>query len=381
MGGDRKSAKLKICLCCRQTIADIVSDRFAYSVNTPPDADQVLLINSRLLLTSKIKFHGGPAVQWHGEDPVVIQVDRGMLDRLAPGVLEDNVACQRLLAEVPEHEFIAKPRLIRYPWDLINANAEMLHYGWKQFGGRGELQGRVCDGVHILNEKAVHLGSDSTIKPGTVLDAEEGPIFIGERVTIGPNATLIGPCYVGDGCMIRPNATIGEGTTIGPRCKVGGEIEGSIFQGYANKQHEGFLGHSYVAEWVNLGAGTFNSDLKNTYGTVRVPVNGIEVDSGQMFVGLTIGDHSKTGIGQMFPTGAVVGFGCNVANGALAPKYVPSFTWLTNKGASPYDLDRCIAVAKRVMARRDVVMSKAEEARFRVLPERISLTEVCPLPA
>ena len=379
LGGDQTDSKLKVCLCCRPTLAAIAAERFAYSVNTPPETTQAMLVNSRLLLTTNIKPHRGPAVQWHEGDPIVIQADREMLDRLAPGVLEDGVACQRLLTDVPEHQFIAEPHLIRYPWDLIEANTEMLHHGWKQLGEPAERAGRACKGVHLLNEKAIHVGADSTIKPGTVLDAEEGPIFIDEKVTVGPNATIIGPCYIGEGCQIQPGAAIREGTTLGPRCKVGGEIEGSIFQGYADKRHEGYLGHAYVAEWVNLGAGTFNSDLKNTYGTVRVPINGVEVDSGKMFVGLTIGDHSKTGIGQMFPTGAVVGFGCNVATGNLTPKYVPSFTWLTPSGATQYDPERCITVAKRVMARLDVAMTKAEEARFREMPERIGHTEICPL--
>ena len=163
--------------------------------------------------------------------------------------------------------------------------------------------------------------------------------------------------------------------SIGRRCKVGGEVESSIIHGFSNKQHDGFLGHSYVAEWVNLAADTVNSDLKSTYGTVRVPINGVEVESDQMFVGLTIGDHSKTGIGQMFPTGAVVGFGANVATCEFAPKFVPSFTWLTNSARSRYEPDRCLEVAKRVMARRQVTMTGAEEALFRSLPEQAAKIE------
>ena len=130
-----------------------------------------------------------------------------------------------------------------------------------------------------------------------------------------------------------------------------------------------------MAEWVNLAADTVNSDLKNTYGPVRVPINGVDVDSGQTFVGLTIGDHSKTGIGQMFPTGSVVGFGSNVATCEFAPKFVPSFAWLTNGGCSAFDQERCLEIARRVMARRQVVMTAAEQALFEALPAFVASME------
>ena len=123
-----------------------------------------------------------------------------------------------------------------------------------------------------------------------------------------------------------------------------------------------------MCEWVNLAADTVNSDLKNTYGNIRVPINGVEVDSGQMFVGLTIGDHSKTGIGQMFPTGAVIGFGCNIATCEFSPKFLPSFTWLTGLEACIYAPERCLDVARKVMARRQNIPSPAEEMWFMALP-------------
>jgi len=227
----------------------------------------------------------------------------------------------------------------------------------------------------MLNEAAIHVGRDSVLKPGVVLDAEHGPIFIGESVTIAPNASIEGPCYIGDGSLIQPGAVLRDAMSIGQRCKVGGELESSVIHGFSNKQHDGFLGHSYVAEWVNLAADTVNSDLKNTYGTVRVPINGVEVESGQMFVGLTIGDHSKTGIGQMFPTGAVVGFGSNIATCEFAPKFVPSFTWLTASARKLYELGRCLDVAKRVMGRRQTDMTAAQEALFRQLPGLAEMAE------
>jgi len=155
-------------------------------------------------------------------------------------------------------------------------------------------------------------------------------------------------------------------------CKVGGEVEGSIIHAYSNKQHDGFLGHAYLAMWVNLGADTNNSDLKNNYGSVRVYINGKEVDSGSMFVGLTMGDHSKSGINTMFNTGTVVGVSSNVFGAGFPPKYVPSFSWGGAEGMVTYDIDKGLEVAKRVMGRRKMQLSQAEE---KVLREVFAMTK------
>jgi UDP-N-acetylglucosamine diphosphorylase/glucosamine-1-phosphate N-acetyltransferase len=198
------------------------------------------------------------------------------------------------------------------------------------------------------------------VKPGVVLDAEEGPIHIDPDATIQPNAVLEGPCYIGPKSIIRPGAVIRAGTTIGPVCKIGGEIDASIIHGYTNKQHDGFLGHSYVAEWINLGADTVNSDLKNTYGTVRVHLNGVGVETGQQFVGSIIGDHAKTGIGTVLPTGCVVGVAANIFTHRSVPKFVPSFAWLTDDGLAAYRVEKAVSLAATVMARRDQWLSDAD---------------------
>jgi len=353
---------------CRESLMAVAANRLHCRVNSVPEAGGALFVNGRLLLNRSMDLSHIAAVQWHGDVPVVIQADETLCRQLTPEVLLDPVAIKRVLANVSEHRFVDSPKLIEYPWELVHANADMLHEGWHRAGEPAELRGRICGGVFCLNERAIHVGAGSTIKPGVVLDAENGPIYIGQNVTIAPNSSIEGPCFVGDGSLIQPGSTLRDAVSIGQRCKVGGELESSIIHGFSNKQHDGFLGHSYVAEWVNLAADTVNSDLKNTYGSIRVPINGVEVDSGQMFVGLTIGDHSKTGIGQMFPTGAVVGFGANVATCGFSPKFVPSFSWLTDGGGSTYDVERCLEVAKRVMERRQATMKLEEEALFRLLP-------------
>jgi UDP-N-acetylglucosamine diphosphorylase/glucosamine-1-phosphate N-acetyltransferase len=222
----------------------------------------------------------------------------------------------------------------------------------------------VDPGSYLLNGEAIHVGRGTRIKPCVVIDAEDGPVWIGEDVTVYPHVYIQGPCYIGDGCTIQPGAAIKEGTHLGPVCKVGGEVEASIIQGYSNKQHDGFLGHSYLGSWVNIAADCINSDLKNTYGSIRVPVNGYEVDSGEMFVGMLVGDHSKSGINVSFPTGAVVGF-CSSIFAPQSPKYVPSFSWITGERTARYDVQRGVDLARRVMARRKKDMSEAEAQVFR----------------
>jgi len=153
-------------------------------------------------------------------------------------------------------------------------------------------------------------------------------------------------------------------------CKVGGEVEASILHGYTNKQHDGFLGHSYLGEWCNLGAGTNNSDLKNNYSNVRVTLGGETVDSGHMFVGVTMGNHTKSGIGTNFNTGSVVGSFCNVFGGGLQPKHIPSFSWGGSDGLVTYQVDRAITLARTVMARRGVEFGAIEEGIMHAVFER-----------
>jgi UDP-N-acetylglucosamine diphosphorylase / glucose-1-phosphate thymidylyltransferase / UDP-N-acetylgalactosamine diphosphorylase / glucosamine-1-phosphate N-acetyltransferase / galactosamine-1-phosphate N-acetyltransferase len=260
-----------------------------------------------------------------------------------------------------------KVTMIRYPWDLVGNNGAQLRADFAALtaGMKEKINGKVYDGAILLNREAICIDAGAKVKPGVVLDAEEGPIYIAKNAKVFPNATIEGPAYIGEGSMIKIGAKIYEDTSIGPVCKVGGEVEASIIHSYSNKQHDGFLGHAYLCKWVNLGADTNNSDLKNNYGNVRVYINGEEVDSGSTFVGLTMADHSKSAINTMFNTGTVVGVSSNIFGAGFPPKYVPSFAWGGAESMTTYDMSRSLEVARRVMGRRKVVMSAAEEGVFR----------------
>ncbi|MDP2365630.1 MAG: transferase, partial [Ignavibacteria bacterium] len=182
-----------------------------------------------------------------------------------------------------------------------------------------------------------------------------------------PNAVIEGPCFIGESSKIKSGAAIYENVSIGKVCKVGGEVEQSIFMDYSNKQHAGFIGHSYIGSWVNLGADTNNSDLKNNYSKIKVKLSSKEVDTGSQFIGLMIGDHSKSAINTMFNTGTVVGFSCNIFAAGFPEKYIPSFTWGGDDLSTVYDIKKAIETAIVVTSRRKIDFEKKDELMFNTI--------------
>ncbi|HCV44074.1 MAG TPA: transferase [Bacteroidetes bacterium] len=263
-------------------------------------------------------------------------------------------------------------RLVSYPWDLVYANESELANDFLLLTKKSEgieKTSVVHKAAVLLDKKHVRIGKKTVVGPGAVLDATGGPIFIGDGVKIFPTAVIEGPCYVGAGSMIKVGARVYGNTSIGRECKVGGEVEHSILHSHSNKQHDGFLGHSYIAPWVNLGAGTTTSNLKNTYGSVRVQINGKVVDSGRAFVGLTAGDHVKIGINGTIDTGTVIGPSSNLYGTSIPPKSIPAFSWGTAGNLKTYDVERATAVAATVMNRRNVVTTEAYRQLFRYIFE------------
>ena len=262
-----------------------------------------------------------------------------------------------------------KARIVTYPWDLVHRNAKEIESDTEllRLKSPSLKTGQAIIGVNMTNKRNIFIGRNAVLKPGVLIDAEEGPVIIDDGAKILGNAVIMGPAYIGKETVIKAGAKIYGGTTIGPLCKVGGEVEGSIFHGYSNKQHDGFIGHSYICEWVNLGADTNNSDLKNNYGNVKVHINGQLMDSGNMFVGLFMGDHSKSGINTMFNTGTVVGISSNVFGPGFPPKFIPSFSWGGADKLVEYSVEKAVETAKIVMKRRKVEMTSKYEEHFKKL--------------
>lgn len=254
---------------------------------------------------------------------------------------------------------------LRYLWDAVYNTGEAIKDDFLLFDHK-EFNEKDYPGAYFINKKNIILGENVKIYPGVVIDAEEGPAIIGNNVKILPNSMILGPCYIGDNSVVKAGAKIYESTSIGPTCKVGGEIENSVIHSFSNKQHEGFLGHSYIGEWVNLGADTNTSDLKNTYANIKVTLEGREIDTESMFLGLLCGDHTKSAINTSFTTGTVAGVcGILVHDGTL-PAVIPSYAWTGRKNSPVYKIDKALDVARKVMARRGMELLPEEEHLLRL---------------
>jgi UDP-N-acetylglucosamine diphosphorylase/glucosamine-1-phosphate N-acetyltransferase len=369
-------------LLCRDYLEPVLSEKSGaeYRVNDlhVEDDDKVYLVNGRLFPPSDLReildssgenqllIHGDDMVGWHGSGRAFkTHATRfGKLHQKGQAAeLERRMECVETKAEMPS-----------YLWELVERNGAQIDADFEWIREHKDLKhmfehSQVDDQALIYDVDRVYIERGSQIDGQVVLDARGGPIIIDEKVHIQPHTRIEGPCFVGSNSILV-GGKIRGGTSIGPGCRVGGEVEQSIFLGYCNKYHEGFLGHSYVGEWVNLGALTTNSDLKNNYGAVKVEVNGKPVDSGQTKVGAFIGDHAKIGIGTLLNTGVCIGFSSNVFGGGMVrQKSVPSFFWGGADGGETYRLEEAMKTAETVMKRRGQKLSAAQADLFKKLFE------------
>ncbi len=246
------------------------------------------------------------------------------------------------------------------PWDLVHHNPKQITAD-HQSRARGKSAQPFAELGVVGPADRLHLAETAQVDPFVVIDTTAGPVWIDDEVRIQAFTRIAGPCFVGRGTQLF-RANIREGCTIGPVCRVGGEIEESILHGYANKYHDGFLGHSYVCPWVNLGALTSNSDLKNDYSAVKVPLIGESIDTGDTKVGAFIGDHTKTALCSLFNTGTSVGVMAQILPGAgLLPKHIPSFSriWHGRLESLPDGTTSALATARIAMSRRGQTLTPA----------------------
>lgn len=217
-------------------------------------------------------------------------------------------------------------------------------------------------GAYVFGAHPVVVGDGVIVEPGVVFDTSGGPVWLDDRSHVKAFTRIAGPVYVGRGSIVL-GGTI-EQSSIGPVCRIRGEFAESICLGWVNKAHDGHIGHAYLGAWVNLGAETTNSDLKNNYSTVRLWTPDGDADTGEVKVGCFLGDHVKTGIGLLLNTGTVVGAGSNLFGAAMPPKYVPPFSWGTGEDLVAYRADKFLQVAERAMGRRNVVLSDSSRGQL-----------------
>lgn len=355
----------RFALLCRDYLAATVAERHDLAVNQIPPDEDILFLNGRLLIAEPVPLDGPEEIGVSNGCIAYARLKAATVAELSPKRFLRGAVREALPHTIRHTD--AEATLLRYYWELIDHNEAELARDFEALAAPGEIAGTVYEGAHLLARDNIFVGEGAAIKPCCVLDAEQGPIYVGEGVQVMPNTTIIGPAYIGPKSRIQMASRLHEGSNIGPVCKVGGEIENSIMHAYSNKQHDGFLGHAYICEWVNLAADTINSDLKNTYGTVRVQLAHKLVETGSMFVGLAMGDHAKSAIASTFTTGCVVGFCCNVLVSGFPPKFVPSFSWLSDTGGQPYSPTMAVEVARRVMSRRGREVTDADVALFHKL--------------
>jgi len=252
--------------------------------------------------------------------------------------------------------------ILNYPWDLIKHNETILLEQLQ----KERIKSKVAKGIEIVGKKKdLFVAKGATMRKLVVIDVTDGPVYIDKNATIKSFTTIIGPSYIGEGTIVDRAKIIKS--SIGPGCRIGGEVDSCIFQGYVNKYHEGFIGHSFIGEWVNLGALTTNSDLKNNYSIVRIKIGEREHDTGLIKLGCFIGDHVKLGIGTLIPTGAVIGSFVNYFGHGIMPKYIAPFKWLGHGSTEDYQIEKAIETAKIVMKRRGVEMTKSYEELIRAV--------------
>lgn len=205
---------------------------------------------------------------------------------------------------------------------------------------------------------------EGAVVRASIINVEGGPVYIGKDAEVMEGSIIRGPFAMCDHAVLKLAAKVYGPSTLGPHCKLGGEMNNSVFQGYSSKAHDGFIGNSVIGSWCNLGADTNTSNLKNNYGPVRQWDYSSEKmeDTGLTFCGLTMGDHSKSAINTQFNTGTTVGVNANVFGGGFPPKFIPSFSWGGAEGFAEFDLDKSIEVSKKVCARRDIAFDEKDEA-------------------
>lgn len=358
-------------LQCRAYLKDVViQNNPSIPVNTIEE-NECLFVNGRILadnnLTKILRKKRKENVVYKFEDTAIAAFLTGTRLESLKNSIGDFINLENFDG-IPVEEIELKT--FNYIWDLINYNGEEISNEFEALVNKRKkkkqkkILGEVFDGVHLVSKKEIVIDKGAIIKPGVIIDASDGPVFIDKNVEIYPNAVIEGPAYIGESSKIKSAATIYENVSIGNLCKIGGEVEESIIMPYSNKQHAGFLGHAYLGSWVNLGADTNNSDLKNNYSTIKIYINGEMVDSGSQFMGLIMGDHSKTAINTMFNTGTTVGFSCNIFGAGFPKKFVSSFIWGGAGESEVYELGKSIETAKKVMLRRNKIMSDDEEKLF-----------------
>jgi UDP-N-acetylglucosamine diphosphorylase/glucosamine-1-phosphate N-acetyltransferase len=308
--------------------------------------------------------------------PIAAATSWRCADRVAAVMLDRDVDAVELASGMLTLEQLeprnARPATIQgtwidHVWDFIAHLPQMLTADITALIVAGGQKGTAVAGTPP-GPHAVFAEDGATVEPHVHFDNSSGPILVRRGATVQAFTRIVGPCVIGSESIVGFDKI--ATASIGENCRVHGEVNSVIFLGHANKAHDGFVGHSYLGRWVNLGAGTITSNLKNTYGTVQLWTPQGVRDTSLQFLGTLFGDHAKTGIGTRLTTGSVIGAGANIYGSEMPPKAVPPFAWGDHPPYSAYQPDKFIEVARRMMSRRHVDLSERQVRQLRSAYER-----------
>lgn len=313
--------------------------------------EKVLLINGRFVFNEKIL----KKLPLKGEDEIFLDSQKTILAvrlNLSEINLQSAFDINQAVQSISKKTVLSEADSILYPFDLVaqhlkNFNEDLAFY----------------IKAHQLKAKSKGLYTKSKLPKQVEVDTSEGPIVIEENVSFEPFVFLKGPLFIGKDSQIKSFSRI-LGSSLGPVTRVCGEISASIFDGYSNKQHEGFVGSSYIGRWVNLGAATTISNLKNNYHPISIFVHGQKINSGMQFLGAMIGDHVKTGINTSIKCGSVYGFGSMIAPAKREPKFVPPFSFIDDESHAVYDFNKFVEAVELTYSRRKHKLTSAEKDLF-----------------
>jgi UDP-N-acetylglucosamine diphosphorylase/glucosamine-1-phosphate N-acetyltransferase len=359
----------RVVVHCRPELADVVREETDLPVNRVAEGLDVLFVNGRTIARTADDLKPVLNVA-RGQTPTVFLAGGELVAAWAPS---STLPSGRLSEPRIDRSSFGDFAVVDLPgatlatriWELLQYIGESIALDFAALSHGINIyerpDTRISDRAHLVHGEQIFTGTGAEIRSGSVLDASHGPIIIDRDAAIMENAVLRGPVSIGERSVVKAGAHL-ESCVIGPRCKVAGEVHDSVMHSYSNKSHAGFLGNSYLGSWVNLGADTNTSNLKNDYGIVSAfnEATGEMEKTGGIFAGLVMGDHSKCGISSMFNTGTVIGVSCNLFGAGYYPRYVPSFLWGGSDGGFvAYRLEKALQVADIVMRRRDRELSPA----------------------
>jgi UDP-N-acetylglucosamine diphosphorylase/glucosamine-1-phosphate N-acetyltransferase len=369
---------------CRSQISTLLSEQAPeFPVNIikrPTNGGDILFLNGRIRsygdLPKLVRESRLSTIFRNGKETIGLLLKEDVFEQ-APSIATQTeyiALFEKERETIPDFDTTAT--LYSHLWDIMADIEPEVTADFNAFRSSFTPKSQVTchPGAALVGEENIFLDDGVVIMPGAVIDASHGPVYVGANTKIESHAAIYGPSFIGANSVIVAGKI--TGCSIGHTCRVGGEVEESVFHAYVNKYHAGFIGHSYVGPWVNFGAMTTNSDLKNNYSVIRCSLDGKDINTGSIKVGSFIGDHTKFGIGTLLNTGITIGVCCNLFGGTLiADKEVASYQWGNTGNYEVYRFDKAIETARKAVERRNCSLSEREIALLKAVFDKRLVAE------